>query len=61
MEWIENKTARYKKERTVVDNPPKEIIFNGHVAKVGNEGNERKRREKRQLEHEPKNKKVKFV
>jgi hypothetical protein len=26
MEWIENKTAR-QKEWTVVDNPPKEIIF----------------------------------
>jgi len=27
MEWIENKTARQKKEWTVVDDPPKEIIF----------------------------------
>jgi hypothetical protein len=60
MEWMKNKTARYKKERTVVDNPPKEIILTDKCCqKLGNERNEKKRKERARTRTEEQ--KSKFV
>ena len=47
-----------KKERTVVNNPPKEIILTDNIAK-GNEANEKERREKVNMDR--KRTKSKFV